>query len=290
MYVVCAAVFSVHVAVCAFPMCDHSQGGYFPPNKRRGTVFRVLFQQTNKQTNKVLHMKRLKCYKLALQRAVPGSRGWKSSSHSRDGTTTSLLSRFSTIWCTMLWDEYVSRVYHNEFSAWKAQRAGEWQNPQKIQKNRMSSVDSKPKNKNHPQRQLVHAESLVPARGVWAIWSGPVFFWLFASPIESKTSDFAKLDIWDIWYEIGHLRCLIWRNLVSDVRFPTKRERIFYIRERRSGPVFWWKLRTSNHGHGYLWTATHTHMTAVRHATETFVCWPLYSFSQNSLIFINRIG
>jgi len=31
------------------PVCDHSQGVYFPPNRRRSIVFRVLFQQTNKQ-------------------------------------------------------------------------------------------------------------------------------------------------------------------------------------------------------------------------------------------------
>ena len=33
------------------PVCDHSQGVYFPPNRRRSIVFRVLFQQTNKQIN-----------------------------------------------------------------------------------------------------------------------------------------------------------------------------------------------------------------------------------------------
>jgi len=34
------------------PVCDHSYGVYFPPNRRRSLVFGVLFQQTNKQTNK----------------------------------------------------------------------------------------------------------------------------------------------------------------------------------------------------------------------------------------------
>ena len=33
-------------------VCDHSQGVYFPPNRRRSIVFRVLLQQTNKQTKK----------------------------------------------------------------------------------------------------------------------------------------------------------------------------------------------------------------------------------------------
>jgi len=36
----------------SLPVCDHSQGVYFPPNRRRSIVFRVLFEQTNKQTNK----------------------------------------------------------------------------------------------------------------------------------------------------------------------------------------------------------------------------------------------
>ena len=35
------------------------------------------------------------CYKLASQPAVPESRGWQIASHSRDGTTTILLSKFS---------------------------------------------------------------------------------------------------------------------------------------------------------------------------------------------------
>jgi len=35
------------------PVCDHSQGVYFPPNTgRRSKVFRILFQQTNEQTFK----------------------------------------------------------------------------------------------------------------------------------------------------------------------------------------------------------------------------------------------
>jgi len=36
------------------PVCDHSQGVYFPPNRRRSIVFLGLFQQkTSKQTKKV---------------------------------------------------------------------------------------------------------------------------------------------------------------------------------------------------------------------------------------------
>ena len=54
--------------------------------------------------------------------AVPESRGRKSGSHSRDCTTTILLPKFSKMWCTMLGDEYFSRVYHDEFLAWYAQR------------------------------------------------------------------------------------------------------------------------------------------------------------------------
>ena len=46
---------------------------------------------------------------------APERQGLKSGSHSRDGTTTILLSKFSRIGCTMLGDEYFSRVYHNEF-------------------------------------------------------------------------------------------------------------------------------------------------------------------------------
>jgi len=61
---------------------------------------------------------------LAPQPAVPESRGWKSSSHSRDGITTILLSKFAKNWCTMLGDEYFSRMYHDEFLAWCAQREG----------------------------------------------------------------------------------------------------------------------------------------------------------------------
>ena len=34
------------------PVCDHSQRVYLTPNRRRSIVFRVLFQQTNKHTNK----------------------------------------------------------------------------------------------------------------------------------------------------------------------------------------------------------------------------------------------
>jgi len=33
------------------PVCDHSQGIYFPAKRRWSIVFRILFQQTNKQTN-----------------------------------------------------------------------------------------------------------------------------------------------------------------------------------------------------------------------------------------------
>jgi len=54
---------------------------------------------------------------------VPESRGQKSGSHSRDCTTTILLQRFSKLWCTMLVDEYFSRVYDDEFLPWYAQRA-----------------------------------------------------------------------------------------------------------------------------------------------------------------------
>jgi hypothetical protein len=39
----------VPLPVCDHSVCDHSQGVYFPPNRRRSKVFRVLFQQTNKQ-------------------------------------------------------------------------------------------------------------------------------------------------------------------------------------------------------------------------------------------------
>jgi len=46
-----ASVFDMHVAVYVSAVCNHSQGGYFPPNRRRSIVFRVSFQQTNnKQT------------------------------------------------------------------------------------------------------------------------------------------------------------------------------------------------------------------------------------------------
>ena len=62
------------------------------------------------------------CYKLAPQPAVPGTPGWKRSSHSCDGTTTILLSKFSKKGCTMLRDEYFSMVYHDMFLAWYAQR------------------------------------------------------------------------------------------------------------------------------------------------------------------------
>jgi len=55
--------------------------------------------------------------------AVLESRGQKSGSHSRDCTTTILLPKFSKLWCTMLGDEYFSRVYDDEFLPWYAQRA-----------------------------------------------------------------------------------------------------------------------------------------------------------------------
>ena len=69
---------------------------------------------------------RTQCYKLTPQPAVPESQGWISGSHSHDSTTTILQSTFSKIAsrCTMLGDEYFSRVYHDEFLAWYAQRAG----------------------------------------------------------------------------------------------------------------------------------------------------------------------
>ena len=41
-----------HFFSCVFtakPVCDHSQGAYYPSNRRRSIFFRVLFQQTNKQ-------------------------------------------------------------------------------------------------------------------------------------------------------------------------------------------------------------------------------------------------
>jgi len=41
-------------------------------------------------------------WKLAPQPAVPESQGWKSGSHSRDGTTTILQSKFSKMGCTIL--------------------------------------------------------------------------------------------------------------------------------------------------------------------------------------------
>jgi len=45
---VCTSIF------VPLPACDHSQGVYFPPNRRRRIVFRVLSQQINKKTNKTL--------------------------------------------------------------------------------------------------------------------------------------------------------------------------------------------------------------------------------------------
>jgi len=41
----------------SLPVCDHSQGVYFPPNRRRSIVCRVLFQQTNKQTRETERQK-----------------------------------------------------------------------------------------------------------------------------------------------------------------------------------------------------------------------------------------
>ena len=65
------------------------------------------------------------CYKLAPQPALLETQGWKSGSHSRDGTTTILLSQFSKMVNTMLGDEYISMVFHDVFLAswWCVQRA-----------------------------------------------------------------------------------------------------------------------------------------------------------------------
>ena len=49
---------NLHTRFVPLSVCDHSHGVYFPPNhRRRSIVFRVLFQQTNKQTHKI-HEKR----------------------------------------------------------------------------------------------------------------------------------------------------------------------------------------------------------------------------------------
>ena len=40
-------------------VCDHSQGVYFPPKRRRSMGFRVLSQRTNKQKNKLTNKQRL---------------------------------------------------------------------------------------------------------------------------------------------------------------------------------------------------------------------------------------
>jgi len=46
-------IFLVCTWFVPLPLCDHSQGVYFPSqHRRRSIVFRVLFQETNKQTNK----------------------------------------------------------------------------------------------------------------------------------------------------------------------------------------------------------------------------------------------
>jgi len=44
-------------------------------------------------------------------------------------TVTILLSEFSKMWCTMLGHEHLSRMYHDEFLAWYAQRGGEFYCP-----------------------------------------------------------------------------------------------------------------------------------------------------------------
>ena len=51
---VCAAVFGTHGFV-PLPVCDHSQGDYFPPNTGGGVQFFGFYsnKQTNKQTNSV---------------------------------------------------------------------------------------------------------------------------------------------------------------------------------------------------------------------------------------------
>jgi len=58
---------------------------------------------------------RTQFYKLAPQTAVPQRQGVARGSHSRDGTTTILLSKFSKKACTTLGDERLCRVYHVEF-------------------------------------------------------------------------------------------------------------------------------------------------------------------------------
>ena len=50
------------------------------------------------------------------------SQGCKNGSQSHASTTTILQSKFLKMGCNMLGDEYFSRVYHNEFLAWYAQR------------------------------------------------------------------------------------------------------------------------------------------------------------------------
>ena len=47
---VCAAVFVSRTWFVPESVCNHSQGFYFRPDRKRSMVFRVLYQQTNKQT------------------------------------------------------------------------------------------------------------------------------------------------------------------------------------------------------------------------------------------------
>jgi len=161
----------------------------------------------------------------------------------------------------------LSRVYPDEFLTWNAQRAGEWQNPPKTTEPSTSArgvARTSPRRLGHP----------------------PGAFWLLGcSP--------RGLSLSDVWFcQIGHLRHLICNQtseMVSDVQFPKKGVRKCDIRETQSGPVFWWKPRTSKHGHRCLWTTTHTHMTAARRVIATCVFLPLYSFKNIFYIMI-RIG
>ena len=57
------------------------------------------------------------CVQGPCENIAPERQGLKSGSHSRDGTTTILRSKLSKMGCTMLGDEYISRVYNNELFA-----------------------------------------------------------------------------------------------------------------------------------------------------------------------------
>jgi len=60
--------------------------------------------------------------KPAPQTAVVERQGMTSSSHSRDGTTTIFLLKFSKKACTMLGDEELGMVYHADIFVWYAKR------------------------------------------------------------------------------------------------------------------------------------------------------------------------